>query len=167
MKILMAEDDPISRAFLHSSLLKWGYEVAVAANGGEAWSMLKAGDGISIAILDWMMPEPDGLEVCKLLHEEQAAEPVYTIILTAKSQTADIVAGLDAGADDYLTKPFNRAELHARIKAGIRVIELRRSIAQRVEELEKALAQVRQLQGLLPMCSYCKKIRDDSNYWQQ
>src|SRR5436853_434134 len=167
MKILMAEDDPISRTFLHTSLVKWGYEVSVAVNGGEAWSMLKADHGIAIAILDWMMPELDGLEVCRLLHEEPTAEPVYTIILTAKSQTADIVTGLDAGADDYLTKPFNRAELHARIKAGVRVIELRKSLAMRVEQLEKALSQVRQLQGLLPICSYCKKIRDDSNYWQQ
>ncbi len=167
MKILMAEDDPISRSFLKASLIKWGYEVLVASDGKEAWEMLQSPDGISIALLDWMMPEIDGVELCRRMHAVQIADPIYTIMLTAKSQKDDVVTGLEAGADDYLTKPFNSQELHARIRVGIRIIELRRTIAARVQELEIALSQVKQLQGLLPICSYCKKIRDDQNYWQQ
>ena len=167
MKILMAEDDPISRSFLKASLVKWGYEVLVASDGREAWEMVQSEDAISIALLDWMMPEIDGVEICRRMHEVQTADPIYTIMLTAKNQKHDVVTGLEAGADDYLTKPFNSQELHARIRVGIRIIELRRTIAARVEELEKALSQVKQLQGLLPICSYCKKIRDDQNYWQQ
>jgi DNA-binding response OmpR family regulator len=88
-------------------------------------------------------------------------------MLTAKSDKQDVVAGLYAGADDYVTKPFNRHELHARIKVGIRVAELQKAIADRVVELEVALSRVKQLQGLLPICSYCKMVRDDQNYWQQ
>lgn len=93
--------------------------------------------------------------------------PAYVIMLTAKSEKQDVVAGLCAGADDYITKPFNRLELHARIKVGIRIAELQKTAADRVVELELALSRVKQLQGLLPICSYCKKVRDDQNYWQQ
>jgi response regulator RpfG family c-di-GMP phosphodiesterase len=93
--------------------------------------------------------------------------PSYLILLTAKSEKEDVVAGLYAGADDYITKPFNRHELHARIKVGIRIAELQTTVAHRVIELERALSRVKQLQGLLPICSYCKKVRDDQNYWQQ
>jgi CheY-like chemotaxis protein len=88
-------------------------------------------------------------------------------MLTAKNEKEDVVAGLCAGADDYITKPFNRQELHARIKVGIRIADLQKSVADRVVELELALSRVKQLQGLLPICSYCKKVRDDQNYWQQ
>ncbi|PYV91799.1 MAG: response regulator, partial [Acidobacteria bacterium] len=91
----------------------------------------------------------------------------YIILLTAKERSQDIVAGLQAGADDYLTKPFDLEELRARMQAGLRISELQDSLAERVRELEDALSRVRILQGLLPICSYCKKIRDDSNYWQQ
>ena len=89
------------------------------------------------------------------------------ILLTAKSKKEELVEGLAAGADDYLTKPFDRQELHARISVGLRVSELQRNLADRITDLETALARVKQLQGLLPICSYCKKVRDDQNYWQQ
>jgi sigma-B regulation protein RsbU (phosphoserine phosphatase) len=96
-----------------------------------------------------------------------SSTPPYLILLTAKGGREDLVTGLEAGANDYVTKPFNREELRARVQVGVRMVELQQSLADRVKALEEALARVKQLQGLLPICSYCKKIRDDQNYWQQ
>jgi len=166
MKTLIAEDDPVSRVFLELSLIKWGYEVIVTCDGSEAWEALQR-EAPPIAILDWMMPGIDGVEVCRRARAIQTPTPTYLILLTAKSEKEEIVEGLEAGADDYLTKPFNRAELQARIKVGLRITELQRNLADRVVELQSALSRVNQLQGLLPICSYCKKVRDDQNYWQQ
>lgn len=166
MKILIAEDDPVSRTFLEVTLVKWGYDVITTCNGSEAWEAYQK-TAPRIAILDWMMPGIDGAEVCRRVRAIDVKLPTYLILLTAKSEKPDIVAGLNSGADDYITKPFNRQELHARIKVGIRIAELQLSLSERVGELESALSKVNQLQGLLPICSYCKKIRDDQNYWQQ
>lgn len=166
MKILIAEDDPISRRVLAATLDKFGYEVEVASDGAQAWAMLQREDAPLLAILDWMMPELDGVEICRRVRLIPAATPPYLILLTAKSGKEDVVAGLDAGANDYLTKPFHRAELRARVQVGAHVLELQKNLAERVRELEEALSRVKQLQGLLPICSYCKSIRDDQNYWQ-
>ncbi len=166
MNILIAEDDPVSRCFLEVTLVKWGYEVIAACDGRQAWEVLQSKPP-TIAILDWMMPGIDGAEVCRRVRAIETSTPTYVIMLTAKSEKEDVVEGFGAGADDYLTKPFNRQELHARIKVGLRMAELQTSLADRVAELEGALSRVKQLQGLLPICSYCKKVRDDKNYWQQ
>lgn len=166
MKVLIAEDDPVSRCFLEVTLVKWGYEVIAACDGNQAWQALQS-DPPSMAILDWMMPGIDGAEVCRRIRATQTPTPVYIIMLTAKTDKKDVVEGLDAGADDYITKPFDRRELRARIGVGMRIGELQKKLADRVVELEAALSRVRQLQGLLPICSYCKKVRDDQNYWQQ
>ena len=166
MRILIAEDDPVSRCFLEATLVKSGYQVTVTCDGHQAWEALQH-DAPAIAILDWMMPGIDGVEVCRRARAIQSPTPTYLILLTAKSEKGDIVQGLDAGADDYVTKPFDRRELHARINVGLRVSELQRNLADRITDLETALTRVRQLQGLLPICSYCKKVRDDQNYWQQ
>jgi CheY-like chemotaxis protein len=167
VKILIAEDDVVSRQMLQVFLLRWGYEVVIATDGAEAWRVLESGDAPKLAILDWMMPVMDGIEICRRVRLLPRASPVYLILLTARGGNQDIVRGLDAGADDYVTKPFSREELRARIHVGVRVVELQTNLADRVGELERALAGVNQLQGLLPICSYCKKIRDDRNYWQQ
>lgn len=167
MRILIAEDDPISRRVLEATLAKWGYDVIVTCDGVEAWQGLQSEDAPKLAILDWMMPGMDGIEVCQKVRETAALQPTYIILLTARGQREDIVAGLQAGADDYVTKPFDREELCARVQVGVRIVELQMSLADRVRELEGALSQIKQLQGLLPICSYCKKIRDDQNYWQQ
>ena len=95
------------------------------------------------------------------------SEPTYMILLTARHQIEDVVAGLESGANDFVTKPFDRRELQARIRVGERMTELQRDLAEQVRALEAALAQVHQLQGLLPICSYCKSVRDDKNYWQK
>ena len=167
MKILIAEDDPVSRRVLEATLVKWGYEVVVTYDGVEACAGLQKDDAPHLAILDWMMPGLDGVEVCRRVRQIARAVPTYIILLTAKSGKEDIVTGIEAGANDYLTKPFNREELRVRIRVGVQMIELQTTLAERVAELEEALAHVKQLHGILPICSYCKKIRDDQNYWQK
>lgn len=167
MKVLIAEDDPLSRRLLEATLSKFGYEVVLAADGAEAWAILQSPDAPSLAILDWMMPEIDGVEICRRVRNLPTATPPYLMLLTAKGEKTDVVVGLDAGANDDLTKPFDRSELRSRIKVGVHVLELQNALAGRVRELEGALSQVKQLQGLLPICSYCKKVRDEKNYWQR
>ncbi len=167
MRILIAEDDAVSRRVLETMLIKWGHEVVVACDGQEAWQAMQQLDVPSLAVLDWMMPEMDGVEVCRRARRLEHTRRTHIILLTAKGQKEDIVAGLQAGADDYLTKPFDKEELRARLNAGVRIVQLQTELADRVRELEAALANVKLLQGLLPICCYCKKIRDDGNYWQQ
>lgn len=167
MKILIAEDDLVSRTMLSRLLTSWGHQVVVTLDGKAAWEALQQEDAPKVAILDWMMPEIDGVEVCRRNHGLARKEPTYVILLTAKDRTEDLVAGLESGANDYLIKPFDRRELQARLRVAERVVSLQHEVAERIRELQDALAQINQLQGLLPICSYCKKIRDDGNYWQQ
>ena len=167
MKILIAEDDLVSRTMLSRLLTSWGHDVLVTVDGAAAWDILKQEDASMVAILDWMMPDVDGVEVCRRVRSLGRAEATYLILLTAKDRTEDLVAGLDSGANDYLVKPFDRRELQARLRVADRMVSLQHDLAVRVRELQDALTQIHQLQGLLPICSYCKKIRDDGNYWQQ
>jgi phosphoserine phosphatase RsbU/P len=167
VRVLIAEDDMVSRSVLETLLKRWGHEVVAAEDGQAAWEVLRCDDSPRLAILDWMMPGLDGTEVCRLVRALPRREPPYLILLTARDRKEDVVAGLESGADDYLTKPFDRHELHARVRTGARMVELQRGLAQRVRELEEALAQVKQLKGLLPICAYCKRIRDDRDYWHQ
>jgi DNA-binding response OmpR family regulator len=167
MRILIADDDLVSRSLLEATLGKWGYEVVAASNGLEAWKVLQEEDPPPLAILDWMMPELDGLELCRKAREDARKLPVYIILLTARGGREDLIMGLGAGADDYVTKPFHRDELRARVNVGVRVVQLQRSLAAHVKELQTALSNVKQLQGLLPICMYCKNIRNDHNYWQR
>ena len=167
MKILIADDEPVSRRLLQLTLLKWGYEVTAVNDGHEAWQALQQAEAPALAILDWIMPGLDGIEVCRRIRQLSLSLPVYIIFLTSKGSREDIVEGLQAGADDFLTKPFDTQELQARLQVGVRVVKLQAELAQRIKELEAALNQVNQLEGILPICSYCKKIRDDKDYWQQ
>ncbi len=167
MDILIAEDDPVSSYMLETTLSKWGYTAIVARDGELALQVLQKDDAPQLVILDWMMPNMDGIELCQKLRENPAKQSTYIILLTAKSDKKDLVMGLDMGADDYITKPFDRNELRARVRVGARMIELQQSLADRITQLEDALANVKQLQGILPICSHCKKVRDDQNYWQQ
>jgi DNA-binding response OmpR family regulator len=166
MKMLIAEDDPVSRRVLEATLSKWGHEVVVGRDGGEAWKLLQSDDAPLLAILDWMMPEMDGLEVIRRIREKANGKLCYIIVLTARASKDDVALALDAGADDYIVKPFDAKELRARINAGMRIVDLQEKLALRVRELEEALGQVNQLRGLLPICAWCHKIRDDQNYWQ-
>jgi phosphoserine phosphatase RsbU/P len=139
----------------------------VTCDGLDAMRVLEGAASPRLAILDWMMPGIDGLEVCRRVRDRATEVSLYILLLTAKGAKEDIVAGLDAGADDYLAKPFDRNELRARLRVGERMVELQNSMLERVRQLEEALANVKQLQGLIPICCYCKRIRSDENYWQQ
>ena len=167
MKVLIAEDDPVSAKLLTTLLSKWEYDVVVAENGDDALAALTGDGGPSLAVLDWMMPGLSGLEVCRAVRAAAPQRPMYLILLTRLGKRENIVEGLKAGADDYLAKPFDAAELRARVNSGKRVVTLDAELRQRVRELEDALVKVKQLRGLLPICSYCKKIRDDQDYWHQ
>ncbi|TKJ42191.1 response regulator [candidate division LCP-89 bacterium B3_LCP] len=167
MRILIAEDERVSRRLLETTLRKWGNEVIVTCDGTEALEVLQGEDSPKLAIIDWMMPEMDGVTVCREVRQQVSVDPVYIILLTALGKKEDIVEGFKAGADDYITKPFNHQELKARVQAGARIVELQYNLSERIKELEAAFRQVTQLEGMLPICSYCKKVRGDDNYWQQ
>jgi len=168
MKVLIADDDALERSLLEMTLKGWGHEVVSCGDGHGALAHLQGDKGPSVAFLDWVMPELTGPEVCQALRGRDATTcPVYLILLTANDQRSDIAAGLDAGADDYMVKPFHPVELRARLEAGLRVVTLQASLRDRVRDLEAALKTVKHLQRLLPICSYCQKIRDDADYWHQ
>jgi len=167
VKVLVAEDDRVSCRLLEARLQKDGHEVVVANDGEQAWAGFQKDPDIPLAVLDWNMPGLTGPELCQKVRQIQTQQPPYLILLTSRDSREDIVSGLQAGANDYVTKPFDFDELRARMQVGERVVRLQRSLAERVKELEEALVKVKMLQGLLPICLYCKKIRDDQNYWQQ
>jgi two-component system, cell cycle response regulator len=123
LRVLIAEDDPVSSRILQAHLSKWGYQVVVTTNGLDAWAVLQGSDAPKLAVLDWMMPSMDGPEVIRRLRQD-SKEYVYVILLTARSQKEDMLAGLEAGADDYLSKPFDAHELKARIRTGRRILDL-------------------------------------------
>jgi DNA-binding response OmpR family regulator len=167
MKILLAEDDRAAREALEALLRSWGYDLVSVADGLAAWEALRDTDPPQLALLDWMMPGLEGVEVCRRAREHFTRRPPYLILITARAGEDDLIAGLEGGADEYIVKPVSPHELRARLKAGARVVELHSALSGRVNELEEALTRVRQLQGLLPICMYCKKVRDDHNYWRQ
>jgi DNA-binding response OmpR family regulator len=167
MQALIADDDRIAREILARNFRQWGFEVVTASDGAEAWCHLEAAPEPTLAILDWMMPEIDGPSLCRRVRSEKPSANMYLMLLTALESRRDIVAGLDAGADDYIVKPFDPDELRARVNVGVRVLTLQERLSLRVAELQDALSNVKTLHGLLPICSYCKRIRGDDQYWQQ
>ncbi len=139
MKVLIADDSATSRAMLRAALVKWGYEVVMAEDGAEAWAILAKPDAPPMAILDWVMPHLTGPEVCSKVRETRREPYTYILLLTSKNSKDETVEGLEAGADDYIVKPFNQQELSVRLRAGKRIIELQLSLMQAREELrEKA-----------------------------
>jgi DNA-binding response OmpR family regulator len=149
--IVIAEDDVVSREVICTAVSKWGFRTIVTHDGHEAMAAVRAEKGPVVAILDWMMPGMDGLEVCRRIR--QLGKPVYVILLTARSAKKSLVEGLESGADDYLVKPFDNSELLARTRVGLRVLDLQKALAARVEELEKALLEIKDLRShlLLPI----------------
>lgn len=166
-KILIAEDDFVSRRLLEKSLKNWGYQVVVVEDGKSALQALQSDNAPQFAILDWMMPGMTGVEVCKAVREQKNDSYTYIILLTALEQIEHMVEGFESGADDYVAKPFQAQELKARIKVGLRILHLQRSLSEHVNKLQTALDNINTLEGLLPICSYCKRVRDDKNYWMQ
>jgi phosphoserine phosphatase RsbU/P len=167
MRALVADDDRTAAALLRSSLQRWGLDVVVAHDGAEAWDLVRRDPAIALVVLDWNMPGLDGIEVCRRIRRDAAREHLHVLLLTARESTVDMVNGLDAGADDYLRKPFDADVLRARVAVGLRLLRLKERLSERVTELEAALAKVKQLSGLLPICSYCKQVRGDNDYWEQ
>lgn len=141
MRILIAEDNPVPRRVLEASLQKWGYQVVVTCDGTEAWEALQnPKEQIRLALLDWMMPGMDGVDLCRRIREADVGGYVYIILLTAKGQKKDVVTGLQAGADDYVVKPFSPEELRSRIAAGVRVLKYEEALAKRNAALSRLLA---------------------------
>jgi len=167
MNILIAEDDFTSRTLLARVLKNVGHEVVETVSGADALKKMLEPDAPRLAIFDWMMPEMDGLEVICRVRQRQTDRPPYLIMLTARGEKADIIAGLEAGANDYLAKPFNAGELRARVEVGRRMIEMQDALADKVEELRDAIEQIKTLRGIVPICGHCKQIRDDEGYWHQ
>lgn len=133
---LVAEDDPIFRHLLDSWLQKWNYQVTAVENGMDAWNVLQQSNAPQMVVLDWMMPGMDGVELCRRVRELESGPYRYLLLLTAKHEKQDVVAGLDAGADDYLTKPFDVDELRARVRSGRRILELQHALLQTQEALQ-------------------------------
>jgi phosphoserine phosphatase RsbU/P len=167
IRVVIADDDQVTAEILARTLRRWNYEPVVTSDGASAWNALRNDTTPTLAILDWMMPELDGPEICRRVRQELPRANMYMILVTARETRGDVIAGLDAGADDYVIKPFDADELRARVAVGVRVLSLQEGLAERVAELQTALASVKQLSGLLPICSYCKRIRGDDQYWQQ
>lgn len=128
MKVFVADDDPVSRRLLQVTLTNFGYDTVMAADGAEALRILEQKDSPRLAILDWIMPPMDGVEVCRAIRKRSAEAYLYVILLTVKGEQKEIVEGLDAGADDYVTKPFDLMELKARLRAGRRILELQEQL---------------------------------------
>ena len=167
LRVLVADDDATLRYGLGAQLQKWGYDPITCEDGSTAREWLMGPDPPPLAILDWSMPGADGVTLCREIRENPKIKTMYVMLLTARDTAAEMVAGLEQGADEYIVKPFDWAVLRARLNTGARVAVLQNSLAQRVDELQQALATVKVLSGLLPICSYCKRIRRDGNYWQQ
>ena len=168
MKVLIAEDDTVTRRVLVNLVGEWGYVVKECADGQEAWDILKREPELALAILDWEMPGLTGVELCRRARAEMPGRHLHLIILTGLHAGIEaLVEGFAAGADDFLTKPFEPRELKARLHVGERLVRMQRVLAQQVQELQAALANVKRLQRLLPICAFCKRVRDDQDYWHE
>jgi phosphoserine phosphatase RsbU/P len=167
MNVLIAEDDAALRLMLESLLTEWGYSVTCAEDGDAAWKMLCLPEHPHLVILDWMMPGIEGPEIVRRLREREPENPYYAIIMTSRSSKDSAARALNTGADDFVGKPFDTDELQARVAVGTRVNGLQKALSDRVEDLYRTLARVKQLEGIIPICAYCKKIRDDGNSWNQ
>jgi two-component system cell cycle response regulator len=160
MKILAAEDNLVCQSMLRTMLTKWGYDVTIARDGVEAWQALQSQDSPRLAILDWMMPGMDGLEVCRRVRAANREPYIYILLLTARTESQDLVAGMDAGADDYVTKPFNAHELRVRLRAGRRILELQEELLQAREALREQ-ATHDSLTGLLNRASILETLHNE------
>jgi DNA-binding response OmpR family regulator len=171
VKVLVVEDDPFFSRVLQKRLSVEGYKVQSAADGREGMKLIVSFEP-DLVISDWMMPEVDGLELCQSVKTGLGDAAPYFILLTAKGEIDDRLLGLQTGADDYLVKPCDQAELMARVRAGLRIVLLSQELRQAVNELKLANAELEAARSLpvriieqLPACSICKKIRDDDGTW--
>ena len=160
MRVLAAEDNPVFQSMFKTMLTRWGYQPVMARDGNEAWSILERADAPRLAVLDWMMPGVDGVEICRRVRSANREPYVYILLLTARTESQDLIEGMDAGADDYLTKPFNAHELRVRIRAGRRILELQEELL-RAREALREQATHDGLTGLLNRTSIMEKLDDE------
>jgi len=160
MRVLAAEDNPVFQSMLKTMLTRWGYEAVMARDGNEAWNILEREDAPRLAVLDWMMPGMDGVEICRRIRAANREPYIYILLLTARTESQDLIEGMDAGADDYLTKPFNAHELRVRIRAGRRILDLQEELLQAREALREQ-ATHDGLTGLLNRTSILEKLDDE------
>ena len=165
MKLLIAEDEYTTRITVQVVLEQWGYTVESVEDGLKAWKKLNKYNGPDIAILDWEMPGLDGLEVCRRVKELERQNPVYVILLTARDARNDILKGFAAGADDYITKPFDENELRARVRVAERLVRIQGQLAQSNEELRMILNHVDVMNSNVPVCVKCHKIQNHEDTW--
>ena len=137
MKVLAAEDNPVFQSMLTNMITKWGYQPVIARDGNQAWEALQSPDGPQLAILDWMMPGMNGVDVCRAVRDAGREPYVYILLLTARTDSQDLVEGMEAGADDYVTKPFQAHELRVRLRAGRRIVELQEQLLAAREALRE------------------------------
>jgi diguanylate cyclase (GGDEF)-like protein len=160
MRVLAAEDNPVFQSMLRTMLTKWGYEAVIARDGNEAWNILQGPNAPRLAVLDWMMPGRDGVEICRRIRSARREPYIYILLLTARNESQDLIEGMDAGADDYLTKPFNAHELRVRIRAGRRILDLQEELLQAREALREQ-ATHDGLTGLLNRATILAKLDDE------
>ena len=166
VKVLVAEDEYTTRLMIQVCLEKWGYRVDSVADGKEAWKLLNKENSPEVAILDWEMPELDGLELCRRIKALDRESPIHVIMLTARDTKRDILQGFDAGADDYITKPFNDDELRARIRVAERIVRIQSSLHESLQELRRALDLVESLQTTVMVCGNCQRVEGDDGQWR-
>ena len=160
LKVLVAEDNGVIQSVLRNLLTKWGYEAVIASDGQQAWDALQADDAPRLAILDWMMPGLNGIEICQRIRAESREPYIYILLLTARNESQDLVEGMEAGADDYLTKPFNARELRVRLRAGTRILELQEQLLHAREAL-RVQATHDGLTGLLNRSAILDSLRNE------
>lgn len=165
--VLLAEDERVTRRLLEAHITRFGYEVVSVDDGQAAWDVLQSDDAPPLVVLDWTMPGLDGLEICRRLRAASHSAYTYTLLVTSRATKSDVIEGLSAGADDFISKPVDPDELRARLRTGERIVQLERTLASRLRELEATIEHVHELQGMLPICIHCKRIRNQEQLWEK
>ncbi len=166
MKVLLVEDEYITRLTVQVVLEGWGYAVNSVEDGIAGWEFIQNTDVPQIAILDWEMPGLDGLELCRKIKALRRKVPIYVILLTAKDAQQDILKGFAAGADDYITKPFDDNELRARVRVAAKLVSTQEELAASNDELRSALNHVALIQSNFSFCTECHKVENDQGVWK-
>ena len=166
MKVLVADDGLTTRRLLVRYLAQWGHDVVSVANGNEAWNILKKPDTPRLMVFDWVMPGISGIDLCREARRLDHGRLLHIIIFTSTVIKENMIAALDAGADDFIHKQFDMNEFRARLQVGVRMVKMKAELAERVQELEDAIGHIKRLHGMLPICMHCHRIRDKQAAWQ-